>query len=107
MLACQGQDLVVRPVLDVAQLFDRADFQAEGLDVVEEAAALVGGHGGSLHLARREANSEGRAVGRARLRPRPAARSGRARLRPRPALWSGNSVRTPGRGSAGASPSRI
>jgi hypothetical protein len=36
----QRQDLIVEPVLDIAQLFDRANFLAKGLDVVEQPPLL-------------------------------------------------------------------
>ena len=44
VLLRQRDDLVVEPVLDVAQFLERADLLAEGLDVGEEFFLVGGGH---------------------------------------------------------------
>ena len=44
VLLRQRDDLVVEPVLDVAQLLVRADLLAEGLDVGEQLFPVGGGH---------------------------------------------------------------
>jgi hypothetical protein len=44
VLLCQRDDLVVEPVLDVAQFLGRADLPTEGVHVGEQLVAVGGGH---------------------------------------------------------------